>query len=56
MQIDNMKLMHGVLKDFYEEEIIFSKNINTQLSGILDDILINEKSLRDAKNKKILVK
>ena len=56
LQIENLKLIQGVLKDFYEEEISHSKNINNQLSGLLDDILLNEKTLREAKNKKIYMK
>ena len=56
LQLDNLKLIQGMMKDFYEEEINNSKLINNQLSILLDDMLINEKTFKEAKNKKLLFK
>lgn len=55
-QIENLRLTNSILKDFYNEEMVYSKNINTHLSNMIDEILINEKLFKDAKHKKIISK
>jgi len=53
-EIDNLRITYTVLKEFYNEETIYNKNLINDLSTTIDDILINEKSIRNSKNKKIL--
>ena len=54
--INNIKLNFNIFKDFYKEEMIYSKNMITELSSIIDDLVINEKSNKDMKSKKVLRK
>jgi hypothetical protein len=53
---ENLKLTYGMIKDFFNEEIIYSKNLVDELQLIIDDIVINEKSIKDIKNNKVLCK
>ena len=54
--INNIKLNFNIFKDFYKEEMIYSKNMITELSSIIEDLVINEKSNKDMKSKKVLRK
>jgi hypothetical protein len=56
LQIENLRMILDISKDFYNEEIIYSKNVNNELSNLMDDILINEKSIKDYRNNKVLCK
>ena len=44
------------MKDFYNEEIIYNKNLINELSNIIDDMTITEKTIKNVKNKNVLSK
>jgi hypothetical protein len=56
LQTENLRMILDISKDFYNEEIIYSKNVNNELSNIIDEILINEKTIKDLRNNKVLCK
>jgi len=53
-EIENLRLLYGVLKEFYSQEIIYSSNIVTDLNTIIDDMVLNMKSLKHVKTPHVL--
>ena len=55
-EIENLKITYSIMKDFYNEEIIYNKNLINELSNIIDDMTITEKTIKNVKNKNVLSK
>ncbi len=50
-QTENLKKTLKLIRNFYNEEIIYANNVITDLSNLIDDILINEKPIKNKRNK-----
>jgi hypothetical protein len=48
-EIESVDITFKIQQSIYHEELIYSKNIITALSNIIDDIIINKKSLDSSK-------
>jgi hypothetical protein len=53
---DNLKLVYKMIKEFFTEEINYSKNVINELSDLIDDIVLNEKTVKNQLKDKLLTK
>jgi hypothetical protein len=53
---ESLKLLYKIIKEFFTEEINYSKNVINELSDLFDDIVLNEKTFKKNLKDKILTK